>query len=110
MSITLTFPSETEKKLHDQARRVGQTVEGYIQRLVEREVLGEPDTRGSCPLEEACTPIANAVRASGLTDDRIDGFFTEVRDEIRAEKRAKLPVQPRNVERSAVRRIRATKW
>ena len=39
MTITLNFPPETERELHERAAANGQTVEGFIRDLVEREVV-----------------------------------------------------------------------
>jgi hypothetical protein len=92
MSVILTFSPETEQKLHERAAQSGQTVEGFIRQLVEREVMGVNGGQVSAvppTWEQLCAPIAEAVEASGMTDDEVREFFTEVRTEVRAEKRAR---------------------
>jgi hypothetical protein len=50
MTLTITLPLETEKKLQELASQTGQTVEGFVRQLVERAV---EETNGSqvwwCP-------------------------------------------------------------
>ena len=42
MTITLSFPPETARGLHERAAASGLTVEGFIRDLVEREVVMLP--------------------------------------------------------------------
>jgi hypothetical protein len=48
-----------------------------------------PDSERPLPLrsfEEVCAPIAHAVAESGMSDEELDAFFEEIRDEIWNEK------------------------
>lgn len=93
MTITLNFPPETERELRERATANGQTVEGFIRELVEREVVTTggahtvPVPRRSKPLDEILEPVRREFEESGMTDEGLVGFLTEVRDEVRKEKR-----------------------
>jgi hypothetical protein len=93
MTITLNFPPETERELRERATANGQTVEGFIRELVEREVVttGGAHTvsvpRRSKSLDEILEPVRREFEESGMTDEGLVGFLTEVRDEVRKEKR-----------------------
>jgi hypothetical protein len=93
MTITLNFPPETERELRERATANGQTVEGFIRQLVEREVVTTggahtvPVPQRSKPLDEILEPVRREFEESGMTDEGLVGFLTEVRDEVRKEKR-----------------------
>jgi plasmid stability protein len=93
MTITLNFPPETERELRERATANGQTVEGFIRELVEREVVTTdgahtvPLPQRSKPLDEILEPVRREFEESGMTDEGLVGFLTEVRDEVRKEKR-----------------------
>jgi hypothetical protein len=95
MTITLNFPSETERELHERAAANGQTEERFIRDLVEREVVATggnhtaPVPRHAKPLEEILEPVRREFEASGMTEEELTRFLTEVRDEVRQEKRAR---------------------
>jgi hypothetical protein len=95
MTLTIQLSTETTRKLRELAVQAGQSVEGYVEQLVERQVVaaanGQQTTARSPTWAEVCAPIAEAVSESGMSDDEVAGFFTEVRDEVRAEKQAKRP-------------------
>jgi hypothetical protein len=99
MPITLHFPPETERKLQEWAARTGQTVEGYVQGLVERVVRG---ANGAAPVTDAATsgagqkslaeilaPIHEDYRKSGLTEAELDALLDECREEVWQEKQAR---------------------
>jgi hypothetical protein len=90
MSVSLTFSAEMEQRTQEQAIKNGETVEAFIHKLVEREVLGlngdlqtSPVMQSSTMLDEILAPFRQEVRESGMTDDELRDFFTEVRDEVR---------------------------
>jgi hypothetical protein len=84
MPLTIDLPPETEKKLRERAAEVGQDVSTFVREAVEEKLRAVLLT-----WEEICAPLAEAVQASGMTDDEVRDFFTAVRDEVRAEKRAR---------------------
>jgi hypothetical protein len=96
MTITLFFPPETERGLRELAAASGQTVEGFVRDLVEREVVaaGAGDhavrpQRGSGPAAEALEPLRREFEESGMSEEELTQFLTGVRDEVRREKRAR---------------------
>jgi len=93
MSITITLPVETEEKLRKQAAASGMAVDALACDLL-KEILdgGEHETpsreRGAA-LDKVLAPFRKEVQESAMTDEALKQFFTEVRDEVRSEKRAK---------------------
>jgi hypothetical protein len=93
MAITLDFPPETERELRERAIANGQTVEGFIRELVEQEFVKAggahtaPMPRPSNHLDEIREPVRREFEESGMTDEGLVQFLTEVRDEVRKEKR-----------------------
>jgi hypothetical protein len=102
MTVILQFAPETEKKLSERAAASGQSVEGYIRQLVEREVLDGTGTEAMLPspaapvppplgasVDEVLAPVREEFARSGMTEDELTAFLTEVRDQVRKEKRAR---------------------
>ncbi len=93
MTITLSFPPETERDIHERAATSGLTVEGFIRDLVEREVViprGDRAAaqRSSSPAEDVIEPLRREFEESGMSEEELTQFLTQVRDEVRREKRA----------------------
>jgi hypothetical protein len=93
MTITLNLAPETERKLHDQAAANGQTVEGFICGLVEGVVDADethsgPQPQRSRPIDEILEPVRREFEESGMTEEELTSFLTQLRDEVRHEKRA----------------------
>jgi hypothetical protein len=90
MTITIRFPPETEKKLQERAAQAGQSVEGFLQKLVEREVLGTNGGPGATPArpsrdrssDEMLAPVREAFARSGMTDEELAALVEDVREEI----------------------------
>jgi hypothetical protein len=63
--------------------------------LLEKILDGRRDVAPSAPqesgLDAILAPFRKEVEESGMTDEELRDFFSEVRDEVRAEKRAKQP-------------------
>ena len=93
MTITLNFPPETERELRERAIANGQTVEGFIRELVERELVAAggahqaPVPRRSNHPDEILEPVRRKFEASEMSDEGFAQFLTEVRDEVRKERR-----------------------
>jgi hypothetical protein len=97
MTITLNLSPETERRLHERASANGQTMEIFIGQVLKREVVdagGTPAATGlgrSKPLDEILEPVRREFEASGMTQEELVQFLTEVRDEVRGEiKHARL--------------------
>jgi hypothetical protein len=74
-------------------------VDNFVRQLVEKEVLGvnggprtstpSPSPAGADPgttLDEVLAPLREEFERSGMTEEELKDFFTEVRDEVRAER------------------------
>jgi hypothetical protein len=90
MSIIISLPPATEESLRQCAAQTGQTVEGFVQRILERVVHRanggrSPGTasasQGSLPFDEALAAFRQEVAESGITDDELLALFDEMREE-----------------------------
>jgi hypothetical protein len=94
MSVTLSFSPEAERRLHESAARSGQSVEDYIQQLVERQVLGAngmqvaPATQPHS-LDDALAPIREEFEQSGMSDEDLATLVEDVREKIWLEKQTR---------------------
>lgn len=87
MSITISLPPETEEKLRRRAAESGVAPDAFARQVLEQVLNGT--RRPVQRLNEILAPFRKEVEESGLTDDELKDFFTEVRDEVRAERRAR---------------------
>jgi len=87
MTITITLPPEAEEKLRSQAAESGLAPDDFAQRLIGEGLNG--GARGAA-LDRVLAPLRKEVEDTGITDDALRDFFTEARDEMRAEKRAQI--------------------
>ncbi len=76
MTITLTMPAETQRKLVERATRAGQNVESLACELIERSLNDEPT------LDEILAPFRRQVAASGLSEAELTALFEEEREEV----------------------------
>jgi hypothetical protein len=97
MTITISLSPETEVKLRRCAAQTDQTVEQFVQRLLERVVRGvngKSDTAtpicDTLPSDEALAPFRRDVVESGMTDEELLDFFEEMREEVYREKHGRL--------------------
>ena len=95
MTIIINLSPETEVKLRQCAAQTDQTIECFVERLVERVVRrvngGQPsDTatafHSTIPSDEALAPFRRDVAESGMTDEELLHFFEEMREEVYQEK------------------------
>jgi hypothetical protein len=89
MTLILNLSPELERQLQGMAATAGQSLEAYVQELIEKQVRGLNGESSTKTWQEICAPIAEAFAESGLTDEELKDFLTEVRDEVRADKRSK---------------------
>lgn len=80
MTLTIDLPPELDEALRQHAARSDQDVSAFIVQAV-REKIAKAHT-----FDEICAPFAQAVEASGMTDEQLDRFFEEARDEVWREK------------------------
>lgn len=80
MTVTIELPSDLEEALRLQAAQSGQDLGSLVLQAV-REKIARSRT-----FEEVCAPFARAVEASGMTDEALDAFFEEARENAWREK------------------------
>ncbi len=85
MSVTIDLPPELEQTVRQHAARSGQDVSAFVLQAVQ-EKIAKAHT-----FDEICAPFAEAVAATGISDDEFNRFFEEVRDEVWREKQGKKP-------------------
>jgi predicted transcriptional regulator len=85
MPVTIDLPPELEQTIHEHAARNRQDVTAFVLQAV-REKIARTHT-----FDEACAPFAQAVEASGISDEEFDRFFEEAREEVWQEKQGKKP-------------------
>jgi hypothetical protein len=88
-SITVTLAPETERRLRAKAGAAGVTLEAYLQHLAEKEAANGAVQAPAPTFEEMTGPLAQAVEATGMSEEELVDFFTEAVKEVRAEKRGK---------------------
>jgi hypothetical protein len=96
MTVTITLAPETEAKLRQRAAQSGQTLEAFLQQLVEREARGGNGT--AAPVAAAPTaptfddilaPVRKGFEESGLTEEELTALFEEAREEAWQERQRK---------------------
>jgi hypothetical protein len=85
MSVTIDLPPELEQTVRQHAARSGQDLSAFVVQAVQEKIA---KTR---TFDEICAPFAQAVAATGISDDEFDHFFQEVREEVWQEKQGKRP-------------------
>jgi hypothetical protein len=85
MTVTIDLPPELEQTLRQHAARKKQDVAAFVLQAVQEKIA-----RGQT-FDEICAPFAEAVAASGISDEEFDRFFEEVREEVWQEKQGKRP-------------------
>ncbi len=74
MTITISLPPETEKKLLEAAANSGVAPAAYAGKLIESGLSGGT-------FDQILAPVRKGFEDSGLTDDELTGLFEEARDE-----------------------------
>jgi plasmid stability protein len=73
MTIAVTLPPETERKLQERAARSGRDAPALARDLIEQGLRGEPT------IEEILAPFRAEVASSGVTDRELEDLFEEAR-------------------------------
>jgi hypothetical protein len=91
MTITISLTPETEERLRSRAAATGLAPDALAEQLLQQALLGPTVASGGpgTALDEILAPFRKEVQESGMTDEQLKNFFTEMRDEVRAEKRSK---------------------
>ena len=82
MTVTINISTDALRSLTERATARGTNIEGYVQDLIEKDVL--PQRRVS----EILAPFRQEVLSSGATDSELDPLFAEALSDIRRNKRA----------------------
>jgi plasmid stability protein len=99
MTLTIQLPPEVEKKLRDRAAQSGLAADAYARKLIEQGLHGSPEVPAAgqpavdpgtgTTLDEILAPLREEFEQSGMTEEELTQFLTEVRDEVRRENRAR---------------------
>ena len=93
MTLTIHLPPETEQQFLQAAAQSGLAPDAFARRLIEQG-LTSAGRSGRKTFDKILAPFRKEVEQSGMTDDGLRDFFTDARDDVRAEKRAKRPQGP----------------
>jgi predicted transcriptional regulator len=85
MTVTIDLPPELEQTLRQQAARKNQDVSAFVLQAVQEKLA-----RGQT-FDEICAPFAEAVAASGISDEEFDRLIEEAREEVWQEKQGRKP-------------------
>ena len=85
MTVTINLPPDIEKTVRQQAAKNGQEVDAFVLQAV-NEKLAKLRS-----FDEVCAPIAQAIAATGISDDEFDRVFAEAREEVWQQKQGKKP-------------------
>lgn len=84
MSIVIDLVPDLQRRLAERAARAGVDPSEYAEMIIIREL----DRKAAA--DRALAPFRAQVEASGMTDDELDAFFEDVRDEVWREKHPKV--------------------
>jgi len=82
MELTITVPNEIKPILEEKAAASGQDIKAFIEGMVKAQVLRPT-------LDEILSPVRQEFAESGMTEDELDDFLNEVREEVWQEKQAR---------------------
>ena len=83
MTITITFPPETEERLRAQADATGKNISTLVVEAVEARF-----SVSQLSLREILAPAHDDFRQSGLTESSLDSLLEESRDDARTARRS----------------------
>jgi site-specific recombinase XerC len=84
MSIRVELKPEVEAMLQKRALARGCDVAGYVEHLIEKDVLA------SQPFDEILAPIRQGFQQSEMSDDELETLFEEAREDAFQARQAKL--------------------
>ena len=76
MSVTIEIPTDLEETIRQRVAKAGQNLSTFVLEAV-REKIARSQT-----LDEICAPFAEAVSASGITDEGFDELVEDARQEV----------------------------
>jgi hypothetical protein len=83
MTITIDLPPDVEASVKTQAAKEGLPLEDYVTSLVEEGTKRRDriDLLAEKPFDEILAPFRRNVEDSGVSDEELDGLFTDARRE-----------------------------
>jgi len=81
-SVEVRLSPDLARRLSERLREIGQEPDVYLAGLVEKDLSARPPSS----LAELFAPVQAEFRASGMTEDQLDGFLDALREEVRHEK------------------------
>ena len=84
MSIQVELKPEVEAMLQKRALDRGCDVAGYVERLIEKDVLAAQS------FDEILAPIRQGFQESGMSEDELDTLFEEAREDAFQARQAKI--------------------
>ncbi len=82
MTLTINLSPELERMLQARASASGQQVNEFVAKTLEEKLRGQPTA------DELLAPFREQVESSGMTDEQLEGFFDELREDVWREVRA----------------------
>jgi len=81
MTITIDLPPEVEESVKTQAAKEGLPLEDYVTSLVQEGTQRRDriDLLAEKPFDEILAPFRRNVEDSGISDEELDGLFTDAR-------------------------------
>lgn len=81
MTITIDLPPEVEESVKTQAAKEGLPLEDYVTALVQEgsQRRHRIDLLAEKPFDEILAPFRRNVEDSGMSDEELDGLFTDAR-------------------------------
>ncbi len=80
MTVVLELKPEIEEALQKKARDNGFEVNGYLEKLIEKDI------DRTKTIDEILAPVRQEFEESGMTEDELDEFIEEIREEVYQEK------------------------
>ena len=81
MTITIDLPPDVEASVKTQAAKEGVPLEDYVTSLVQEGTKRRDriDLLAEKPFDEILAPFRRNVEDSGMSDEELDGLFTDAR-------------------------------
>ncbi len=71
--VTIDLPEDLERKVRSRAAERGQEVADYLREVIERSVK---------TLDESLAPVRDGFARSGMSEEELDQFFEEMREQV----------------------------
>ena len=88
MNLTLELPDMVESRLTLRAKQRGMTLPEFAMEVMERLAEDTPEAAVES-IDQILAPFRKQVAESGMSEDELDAFFQEVRQEVWDEQQGK---------------------